>query len=163
MHAPRKYDQETRDRAVRMYRERTNSDPAESMMASRKHVGGHPQVGPTQRSVLTLNVRRNTCTAPESSAGVATRITTEALGQGRATKMQSRVGPKGSSIPPRSGMLATPFPALNCLGSLTEAGRWAGSSAPAESASVCRRELGLSNWQMHLLTGLVLTACVLWG
>lgn len=40
MPAPRKYDPETRDRAVRMYRERRNSHPAESMMASRKHVGG---------------------------------------------------------------------------------------------------------------------------
>ena len=35
MPAPRKYDQETRDRAVRLYRERRKSDPAESMIASR--------------------------------------------------------------------------------------------------------------------------------
>ncbi len=40
MPAPRKFDQETRDRAVRMYRERRNTDSGESMMASRKHVGG---------------------------------------------------------------------------------------------------------------------------
>ena len=39
MPAPRKYDQETRDRAVRMYRERRKSDRQESMSASRKHVG----------------------------------------------------------------------------------------------------------------------------
>ncbi len=40
MPAPRKYDQETRDRAVRLYWERCKSDPAESMIASRRHVGG---------------------------------------------------------------------------------------------------------------------------
>jgi len=35
MPAPRKYDQETRDRAVRLHRVRRKSDPAESMIASR--------------------------------------------------------------------------------------------------------------------------------
>ena len=46
MPAPRKYDQETRDRAVRLYRERRKSDPAESMIASRRHVGGLLGVSP---------------------------------------------------------------------------------------------------------------------
>jgi len=40
MPASRKYDQETRDRAVRMYRERRKTDPGESQVGSRKHVGG---------------------------------------------------------------------------------------------------------------------------
>ena len=46
MPAPRKYDQETRDRAVRLYLERRKSDPAESMIASRRHVGGLLGVSP---------------------------------------------------------------------------------------------------------------------
>jgi transposase len=40
MPAPRKYDQETRDRAVRMYVERRREYPAESAIASRRHIGG---------------------------------------------------------------------------------------------------------------------------
>jgi transposase-like protein len=39
MPAPRKYDQETRDRAVRLYQERRRDFPAESALQSRKRVG----------------------------------------------------------------------------------------------------------------------------
>jgi transposase len=39
MPAPRKYDQETRDRAVRMYEERRRGFPGESALQSRKRVG----------------------------------------------------------------------------------------------------------------------------
>jgi transposase len=39
MPAPRKYDQETRDRAVRMYQDRRRDFPAESALAARKRVG----------------------------------------------------------------------------------------------------------------------------
>ena len=39
MPAPRKYDQETRDRAVRMYRERRREKPAESALEARRRVG----------------------------------------------------------------------------------------------------------------------------
>ena len=39
MPAPRKYDQETRDRAVRMYQERRRDNPGESQLQSRKRVG----------------------------------------------------------------------------------------------------------------------------
>ena len=39
MHALRKYDQETRDRAVRMYRDRRRDFPGESALSSRKRVG----------------------------------------------------------------------------------------------------------------------------
>jgi len=38
MSAPRKYDQEFRDRAVRMYRERL-AEPGESKRGARRHVG----------------------------------------------------------------------------------------------------------------------------
>ena len=39
MPAPRKYDQETRDRAVRMYQERRRDHPDESALQARKRVG----------------------------------------------------------------------------------------------------------------------------
>jgi transposase len=39
MPAPRKYDQETRDRAVRMYQDRRRDFPAESALQARKRVG----------------------------------------------------------------------------------------------------------------------------
>ena len=39
MPAPRKYDQETRDRAVRMYEDRRRDVPAESMLQARRRVG----------------------------------------------------------------------------------------------------------------------------
>ena len=39
MPASRKYDQETRDRAVRMFRERRRDYPAESALQARKRVG----------------------------------------------------------------------------------------------------------------------------
>ena len=45
MPVQRKYDDETRARAVRLYVERRKSDPAESQVASRRHVGGLIGVG----------------------------------------------------------------------------------------------------------------------
>ncbi len=39
MPAPRKYDQETRDRAVRMYRDRRRDFPEESALKARRRVG----------------------------------------------------------------------------------------------------------------------------
>ena|SRR5215210_3388792 len=39
MPAPRKYDQETRDRAVRMYQDRRRDFPAESALQARQRVG----------------------------------------------------------------------------------------------------------------------------
>ena len=39
MPAPRKYDQETRDRAVRMYQERRRDFSGESQLAARRRVG----------------------------------------------------------------------------------------------------------------------------
>lgn len=39
MPAPRKYDQETRDRAVRMYQERRRDVPEESAIQARRRVG----------------------------------------------------------------------------------------------------------------------------
>ena len=39
MAAQRKYDQETRDRAIRMYRDRRRDQPEESLLAARRRVG----------------------------------------------------------------------------------------------------------------------------
>lgn len=39
MSAPRKYDQETRDRAVRMYQDRRRDNPGESLLQARRRVG----------------------------------------------------------------------------------------------------------------------------
>jgi transposase-like protein len=38
MPAPRKYDKETQERAIRMYRDRLRENPGESKLAARKHV-----------------------------------------------------------------------------------------------------------------------------
>src|SRR5262249_13870425 len=46
MPAPRKYDQETRDRAVRMYQDRRRDFPDESALQSRKRVGELLDVSP---------------------------------------------------------------------------------------------------------------------
>lgn len=40
MPAPRKYDQETRDRALRMYQDRRRERPGESALEARRRVGG---------------------------------------------------------------------------------------------------------------------------
>ncbi len=39
MPAPRKYDQETRDRAVRMYQDRRQAHPGEAAIESRRQIG----------------------------------------------------------------------------------------------------------------------------
>lgn len=46
MPAPRKYDQETRDRAVRFYEERRRDHPGESAIESRRRVGELLDINP---------------------------------------------------------------------------------------------------------------------
>jgi len=46
MPAPRKYDRETRDRAIRMYEDRQRDFPEESMLESRRRVGGLLDIKP---------------------------------------------------------------------------------------------------------------------
>jgi len=46
MPAPRKYDQETRDRAVRMYQERRRDYPGESALQARRRVGELLDINP---------------------------------------------------------------------------------------------------------------------
>ena len=45
MSAPRKYDQEFRERAVRMYRDRL-AEPGESKLSARRHVGSLLDLNP---------------------------------------------------------------------------------------------------------------------
>ena len=49
MPAPRKYDQETRDRAVRMYQDRRRDFSGESMLEARRRVGEQREVDAGQR------------------------------------------------------------------------------------------------------------------
>ncbi len=46
MPAPRKYDQETQERAVRMYRDWLRDHPTGSKLAARKHVGALLDIKP---------------------------------------------------------------------------------------------------------------------
>jgi transposase-like protein len=46
MPAPKKYDRETQERAVRMYRDRLRDHPGESKLAARKQVGGLLDINP---------------------------------------------------------------------------------------------------------------------
>ncbi len=67
----RKYDDETRPRAVRLYVERRKSDPAESQVASRRHVGGLLGVGPeTLRGWVERNAGARPGLSDEASAEV---------------------------------------------------------------------------------------------
>ena len=74
MPVQRKYDDETRARAVRLYVERHKSDPAESQVASRRHVGGLIGVGPETLRGWVERDERNTGAHPglsdEASAEV---------------------------------------------------------------------------------------------
>ena len=46
MGAPKKYDQEFQERAVRMYQDRVHADPTESKLGARKHVGALLDLNP---------------------------------------------------------------------------------------------------------------------
>lgn len=46
MAAPRKFDQETRERAVRMYHDRLKENDRESKLGARKHVGALLDINP---------------------------------------------------------------------------------------------------------------------
>ncbi len=69
MAAPRTYDQEFRDRAVRMYRERVQAEPAESKLSARRYVGSLLDLKPaTLRNWVEDAERR------EGSRAPATRV-----------------------------------------------------------------------------------------
>ncbi|MBM7365731.1 transposase-like protein [Gordonia hydrophobica] len=62
MAAPRKFDQETRERAVRMYDDRLKENDGESKLGARRHVGSLLDINPA-----TL---RNWIDADEAAGGV---------------------------------------------------------------------------------------------
>ncbi|SRR6266568_4806904 len=74
MRALRKYDQETRDRAVRMYQERRRDFPAESAIASRRRVGELLDVHPETLRGWVERVEIDTGTRPGVSSDVSTEL-----------------------------------------------------------------------------------------
>ena len=74
MPVQRKYDDETRARAVRLYVERRKSDPAESQVASRRHVGGLIGVGPVTLRGWVERDERNAGARPGLSDEVSAEV-----------------------------------------------------------------------------------------
>jgi len=66
--APKKYDDEFRDRAVRMYRDRL-AEPGESKLGARRHVGSLLDVN--QATLRNWIEERYTGTAPSRGPGAA--------------------------------------------------------------------------------------------
>ena len=90
MPVQRRYDEEMRARAVRLYVERRKSDPAESQVASRRHVGGLIGVGPETLRGWVERDERNAGARPglsdEASAEVR-RLRKENAERGRANEI----------------------------------------------------------------------------
>jgi transposase-like protein len=76
MPAPRKYDQETRDRAVRMYQERRRDFPEEALRTSRKRVGELLEVHPETMRGWIEQVEVDTGRRPGVSSEVAVELQT---------------------------------------------------------------------------------------
>ena len=74
MPAPRKYDQETRDRAVRMYQDRRRDYPAESALQSRRRVGELLDINPDTLRGWIQRVEIDTSQRPGVPSSVEARI-----------------------------------------------------------------------------------------
>lgn len=74
MPAPRKYDQETRDRAVRMFKERRRDFPAESAVAARRRVGELLDVSPATMRGWIERKEIDTGQRPGVSSDVSTEL-----------------------------------------------------------------------------------------
>ena len=69
MPAPRKFDDETRSRAVRLYQDRLR-EPGGSKLAARQHVGALLDINPaTIRNWVEVNERPNRSSSASSSSG----------------------------------------------------------------------------------------------
>lgn len=81
MPAPRKFDEETRARAVRMYRDRLRDHPEESKLAARRHVGG----------LLDINAAtmRNWIEREDIDAGARAGVTSEASAELKALRREN--------------------------------------------------------------------------
>ena len=90
MPVQRTYDDEMRARAVRLYVERRTSEPAESQIASRRHVGGLIGVGPETLRGWVERDERNAGARPglsdEASAEVR-QLRKENAERGRANEI----------------------------------------------------------------------------
>lgn len=76
MSAPRKYDEEFRVRAVRLYRDRMEQEPGESKLGARRHVGALLDVAPaTLRSWVEAAEREQSgARAPARAMGDAEEV-----------------------------------------------------------------------------------------
>lgn len=74
MPAPRKYDQETRDRAVRMYQDRRRDFPAESALQARRRVGELLDINPGTLRGWVERVEIDAGERPGVPSSVETRI-----------------------------------------------------------------------------------------
>jgi transposase len=74
MPAPRKYDQETRDRAVRMYQDRRRDFPAESALQARRRVGELLDVKPDTLRGWVERVEIDAGERPGAPSSVEARI-----------------------------------------------------------------------------------------
>jgi transposase len=72
--APRKYDQETRDRAVRMYQERRRDFPAESALQARKRVGELLDINPATLRGWIQRVEVDTGVRPGTSSDASEEL-----------------------------------------------------------------------------------------
>jgi transposase-like protein len=76
MPAPRKYDQETRDRAVRMYQERRRDFPEEALRTSRRRVGELLEVNPETMRGWIEQIEVDTGRRPGVSSDVVVELQT---------------------------------------------------------------------------------------
>jgi transposase len=74
MPAPRNYDQETRDRAVRMYQDRRRDFPAESALQARRRVGELLDVKPDTLRGWVERVEIDAGERPGAPSSVEARI-----------------------------------------------------------------------------------------
>lgn len=81
MGAQRKFDEETRARAMRMYRDWLRDHPGESKLAARRHVGGLLDINPA--------TMRNWIDREQVDAGERPGVTSEASAELKALRKEN--------------------------------------------------------------------------
>ncbi|KJR08102.1 transposase [Gordonia sihwensis] len=75
MAAPRKFDQETRERAVRMYHDRLKENDGESKLGARRHVGSLLDINPaTLRNWIDADEMAGASGDAESGSSVSAEL-----------------------------------------------------------------------------------------
>ncbi|GAA4824157.1 hypothetical protein GCM10023353_36420 [Tomitella cavernea] len=75
MGAPRKFDQETRERAVRMYHDRLKENDGESKLGARRHVGALRGINPaTLRNWIDADEATGSSTGAEPGSSVSAEL-----------------------------------------------------------------------------------------